>query len=581
VDDQKIKLTLEADSTQVEEATKDVVRLEQSLEHVVPAANKADRAMEGTGKGAKQAQQGFLDLSRAASDWATGGFLGVVNNLEGIGRAIPALLKNPMALLSGLPAILTAVGTALYLFGGKVYEAFRHFALGSHEVPKATEALKRNEERIREVVKALDSYREKQRLTNSELKEYNKLSDEQVRLEEQKVKLLETQERMKKFNTQDQSKEADEKQRAEMFADTLGTPKQRQELARSVEKALPREAIDKAQEKLRDALEAQNKNLTEDPFNLVGVAGSLAQKADQARAVLDAATARRKKEAEGLASKATIGGDAVATGRIRQLQEANPDAFNDLQKFAVEDADPAKAREEQQFIERQKRNFQLDKDLKKIDDDKKKKAADDKLADRAALDKAFDDARKVEADEKEKAAKDAEKEANRNAAIQGRQDKDTEKEFGESVKGSGVVSMAASRLAELEADGGASDRFGRFHKMTPEQIRQQVSREVERYLHRQIDTDKFGRPVHANPGMGGEETGLTAARITDMGQQRVNKEMAGLAGQQLNNTQKLLNISAGTANEVNQLRAAVMNQARAIETLERRTRQTSKTALHR
>lgn len=187
------------------------------------AQHKVGQAAGASAQSARQAQQGFLDITRAASDWATGGFLGVVNNLEGIGRAIPALLKNPMALLSGLPAILTAVGTALYLFGGKVYDAFKYFALGSNEIPKAADALKRVEGELGEVTKKLDAYREKQRLTNGELADYNKLSERQIELERRKAEELKKQADLEKLRKlKGPGEEEAEKERADIVQGAVG-----------------------------------------------------------------------------------------------------------------------------------------------------------------------------------------------------------------------------------------------------------------------------------------------------------------------------------------------------------------------
>lgn len=438
----------------LEDAARDEARAmddaARASERAASGAGKVTRATGDAGKGAKQAQQGFLDLSRAASDWATGGFLGVVNNLEGIGRAIPALLKNPMAFLSGLPAILTAVGTAVYLFGGQVYDGFRRFALGANEVPKATDALGKLDERIKDVGKTLDDYRSKQYLTNAELKEYNRLSEEQIRLEEQKVKALETAARMKKFNEDNPGKTADEAERAGMFADTLGTPELRKELSGSVYEALDKTRKATAEAALKRARAEQK---AEEQKGILGHPELAARNVAEAQAKVATEEKALRDTANRLASQATIGGDKAATDRIAEMQRQRPDAFTDYQKYAIENADPARKRAEERAIEDQR---QRHKDLKdKLDKDtgRGNAAADDEdamidaMSDEAArdLDRKTDAAKvKATRDEADRKQREAD---NRDAIARQAADR---KEL-ESGLGDDFIAAAERRRLEVAA----------------------------------------------------------------------------------------------------------------------------------
>lgn len=166
------------------ESMEDLARAE---DRAAASASKVGKAVKESGQDMGKARAGVLDLSRAVQDFAQGGVGGILNNLEGVGRAIPAILADPLALISSVPAILTTVGTALYIFGPKVWHAFEGFVGGSNAIPPATTALQRLEGKLGEVTKQLDAMREKQTLTNAELVIYNGLTAYQIQLEKQKT----------------------------------------------------------------------------------------------------------------------------------------------------------------------------------------------------------------------------------------------------------------------------------------------------------------------------------------------------------------------------------------------------------
>ena len=146
--------------------------------------------------------------------------------------------------------------------------------------------------------------------------------------------------------------------------------------------------------------------------------------------------------------------------------------------------------------------------------------------------------------------------------------------FEESVKGSGATAFAGRLLAKLTADGGANDRFGNFQKMTPAQIQAQVQRHVEQWLHRRLaQNDRFGRAQFANRGMGSEETGLVASRITHDAGKDVNARVAGLAGTQLDNTGRLLAVAGQLDAQIAELQVKANEQQFAINQLGGNVRQ--------
>ena len=185
----------------------------------VDASAKTKRATGDMGA----ARQGALDVSRAVQDFTQGGLGGILNNLEGLGRAIPAILANPMALISSIPGMLTLVGVALFTFGGRIKDAFMHLVDGSNEIPAVADNLKRLDGRLKEVTEQLDKYREKQNLTNTELADYNRLSAEQLALEERKAKAIQEQTELKALKAKESPTEEDrEKAQKAIVGDVIG-----------------------------------------------------------------------------------------------------------------------------------------------------------------------------------------------------------------------------------------------------------------------------------------------------------------------------------------------------------------------
>jgi hypothetical protein len=305
-----------------------------AMDQSAAASRRAGTAAHQVGTDLRTARQGALDLARGVQDFAQGGFGGIINNLEGLGRGIPALLKAPMQLLTNLPTVLTLVGVALYEFGPKVYNAFRHFAFGSNAIPEAADALGKIDGRLKEVTKQLDAYREAQTLTNKELADYNRLSAEQLVLENAKEKAAEDKAARKKMLEANPAQEDEEKDRAKLFEETMGDPGQRKALVESVRNALPQLQRQKLSGELMAAIKERDDrapNATRETLI------DLNRKIEEARSKLDAENTSLREQAEALVTGAVSQGRRQQTESIRGFMREQPGKFTDFQQFAFGD----------------------------------------------------------------------------------------------------------------------------------------------------------------------------------------------------------------------------------------------------
>lgn len=170
--DEEIKLSLNmGDSAkEVEGVRKKVQDLGDELEKVPPAAAKTTKSFGDMGNAALQG-------SRALQDFTQGGIAGILNNIEGVVSALGGS--------SGLAGVLTAVGVAAYIALPKVKEWFHAVVDGANEIPEAADALKRLTTELEANAKKLKELHEHQSITNTQLKEYNQLTERQVELEKQ------------------------------------------------------------------------------------------------------------------------------------------------------------------------------------------------------------------------------------------------------------------------------------------------------------------------------------------------------------------------------------------------------------
>jgi hypothetical protein len=143
--------------------------LERAETHVVTSARAAGEAIETStakaaaghtrlataaakaGDGTQKARQGIVDISRAAQDFAQGGFPAIVNNLEGIGRGLPAIFEKPAEILKSIPALATLAGVGILVLGPPVLKLVQDFAAFVNGADTATGSLARLQTRIKEL----------------------------------------------------------------------------------------------------------------------------------------------------------------------------------------------------------------------------------------------------------------------------------------------------------------------------------------------------------------------------------------------------------------------------------------------
>lgn len=132
-------------------------------------------AYKRAGSSAAGAGQAALQTGRVIQDFAQGGLGGILNNIEGLVTALGGG--------AGLAGALTLVGVAALLFKDRLAEAFNELRGDSNPIPKANDNLKAMKDRLDDVTKSLDGYKDRTKLSSDELKEFNRLTAEQVRLE--------------------------------------------------------------------------------------------------------------------------------------------------------------------------------------------------------------------------------------------------------------------------------------------------------------------------------------------------------------------------------------------------------------
>ena len=168
VHDEVIRLILELKkSPGNEEIVKNLEQLKTKLEDTDKAAQKASHGVAGMG-------QSFLQSGRVIQDFAQGGIPGILNNIEGLTMAL--------GLGSGLAGILTIAGVAAFTAGPAIKSFFQGLADGSNKIPETTNKVEGLNEKLKDNKERLEELRKSQTLTNTELKEYNRLTGENITL---------------------------------------------------------------------------------------------------------------------------------------------------------------------------------------------------------------------------------------------------------------------------------------------------------------------------------------------------------------------------------------------------------------
>ena len=170
MNDETIRLILDmgASGKDVEEVSTRLRTLEKETDKAAVATEKLGSKVAGTG-------QSLLQGGRVIQDFAQGGLGGILNNIEGLTMAL--------GMGPGLAGVLTVIGVAALVAGPSVKSFFQGMIDGSNQVPKSTDALTAMTEALKANKDALDELHKKQSLTNTELKEFNRLTEEGIGLE--------------------------------------------------------------------------------------------------------------------------------------------------------------------------------------------------------------------------------------------------------------------------------------------------------------------------------------------------------------------------------------------------------------
>lgn len=533
---------------------------------------QVSEGLEKSAKSSGQARAGLLDISRAVQDFTQGGIGGILNNLEGIGRAVPALLANPLAAIGSFPALLTLAGVGLFTFKDQIFEAFSSLSGAPRPFLTAVEELKARLKELQDkphplvidVLQIEDAQRKLDTL-KAALAEYDAQQKRQSSEEATSGK------KVQELLTESGPGAAGVEDRVAGMLRDINLEEAKKDGGR-IGAAVKKRA--EAEEEL--ALAAEGGYVAQDAQRRINESY---QEEDAARKqIADAAKAEyggvllRAREGHGpdqedaqrrLAELLGAAGMGELAGQIGQVSPAQVKLTSELSKQGAEGEVVALAE-----LKREQANQKLNEELTK------QGQANEALGVKQAQDEA-----KKDRDEAEKRDKER---AQRADKLAGKDDKATAAQFDAAIKGSGIADEAGAMLAQIQAQGGVVDpRTGQLRRMDADQQGAYVRRRVEQYLHRPVGTDRFGRTQYANVGMGGEETGLTAQAIVDRGQREVTTRLSGMAGQQLNNTGKLLAVADSLHGDVVRLQAQMTQQAQGVDGLVKKTRMTKKSPLGR
>jgi len=168
------------------EATQAQKAMAAALGQTATAARGAHTSVAQAGAGVASYQQNIQAFGYAMND-----FFSVQGDLS---QRLNAISNNLPMIAAGFGGIGLALGAVLPIVGVliKNWDQLNGMMSGNtFKVPEAADQLVRLTEQLKVVTKQIDDLKDKQNLTNWELEQYNKLSGEQIILEEKKNAALE------------------------------------------------------------------------------------------------------------------------------------------------------------------------------------------------------------------------------------------------------------------------------------------------------------------------------------------------------------------------------------------------------
>jgi hypothetical protein len=320
VDDQVIKLTFRTDTTAVNQSRDAVKGLHAATHELTESSRNLGRAT--------------LESGRILQDFSQGGVAGILNNIEGLTSALGG---GP-----GLAGIMTAVGLAAYFAAPAIRELFGEAR--NNPIPDNINSLKGMEDRLKVVTKQLGELREQQKLTNTELETYNRLTKEEAELT---AKANAEKARKAELDKLDRSVTDEQAARGAAFTDategrSAGMREGLVKALQSEQAARVNEYAALAAKKLKEALE--DPNVSQAQYDAMAAKfGDEIETMKQARPEDDARIAA---DLQTRAAK----GDQSAIDRIKQLASRGGNAelqrvmtaYQDPRETAAYDADAAK-----------------------------------------------------------------------------------------------------------------------------------------------------------------------------------------------------------------------------------------------
>jgi hypothetical protein len=412
VDDQVIRLTFRTDTAQVNTAKESVKGLHDATEKLT--ASKRD-----LGRSA-------LEAGRALQDFSQGGVGGILNNIEGLSLALGGG--------AGLAGVMTAVGLAAYFAMPHIKSFFEEAR--NNPIPENIDSLKGMEDRLKDVTKRLGELRENQKLTNTELAEYNRLTAEEAELT---AKANAEKARKAELDKLDKSVTDEQAARGAAFTDAMegragGVQEGLVKALQSEQAARVNEYAAIAAKKLKEALE--------DPTVSQAQYDAMAAKfGDEIEAMKKAQPEDDARIAGDLRRRAAKG-DQSAIARIKELAGRGGSA--DLQGAVTAYQDPAETAAYDAEAEKFDADMKARAEARKARDARLKKEAEAKSATEMAW---WDDqAATVAADEDQK--QEDRRKAEKAAAEAKRRAAEAEKQEREWSKAPNTDDLARNALAE-------------------------------------------------------------------------------------------------------------------------------------
>jgi hypothetical protein len=192
----------------VDDVSRSLTVLDKKVDEVAVSTEKMTKGLAGGG-------QSLLQTGRVVQDFAQGGLGGILNNIEGLAQALGG---GP-----GLAGVMTVLGVTALVAGPAVKKFFDGIIDGWNEVPKAADAVTRMNDALHKNTERLDELRKSQTLTNTELKEFNQLTEDNIELEKKLAEEKKKAEQAKKLDAlRPQGAAEAEKERAEELQAQFG-----------------------------------------------------------------------------------------------------------------------------------------------------------------------------------------------------------------------------------------------------------------------------------------------------------------------------------------------------------------------